>query len=94
MHHAQFRGVSAHDTVLGWRADNRSIFIAAHRDSNKTLPVSTLDIATGERKAWMEVRPMQPVDAVFNLRITPDGSAYAYNFRVKSSDLYTAAGLR
>jgi len=90
----EVQGISAHDTVIGWRADNRSIYIAAHRDSNKTLPVSTLDIVTGQRTAWMEVRPMQSVDEVFNLRITPDGSAYAYNFRVKSSDLYTADGLR
>ena len=90
----EVRGISAHDAVLGWRADSRSIFIAAHRDSNKTLPVSTLDIVSGQRTAWMEIRPMQSVDEVFNLRITPDGSAYAYNFRVKSSDLYTADGLR
>jgi len=90
----EVKGLSPHDAVIGWRADNRSIFIAVHRDSNKTLPVSTLDIVSGQRTPWMEIRPMQPVDEVFNLRIIPDGSAYAYNFRVKASDLYTAEGLR
>jgi hypothetical protein len=88
------RGLSKHDTVVGWRNDNRSIFIVEHRDSNKTLPVSALDIVSGERKPWKELRPAQAVDEASKLRITPDGSAYVYNFRVKLTDLYVADGLQ
>ena len=88
------KGATTHDAVVGWRADNKSLFIVEHRDSNKTLPVSVLDIVSGERKPWKEIRPAQAVDEASKLRITPDGSAYAYNFRVKLTDLYVAEGLR
>ena len=36
---------------------------------------------------------MMPVDAVYNLHITPDGRAYAYNYGQASSDLFLADGL-
>jgi serine/threonine protein kinase len=86
-------GLSLHDEIVGWRADNRSVFITTHHDTNRTLPVAALDIASGKRTPVMEIRPARPVDEVFNLQITPDGQAYAYNFRVKVSDLYVATGL-
>ena len=86
-------GLSPHDEIVGWRADSRSLFITTHHDTNRTLPVAALDIASGKRTPVMEIRPARPVDEVFNLQITPDGQAYAYNFRVKVSDLYVATGL-
>jgi serine/threonine protein kinase len=88
------RGLSPHDQPIGWRADNRSLFLLTHHDTNRTLPVSVLDIQTGNKTSWMEIHPMRPVDEVFNLQIAPDGQAYAYSFRVKASDLYAATGLR
>jgi hypothetical protein len=87
-------GLTPHDNSRGWRADSRSIFITTHHDTNVTLPVSILDIESGKRTPWMEIRPSRPVDEVFNLEIAPDGQAYAYNFRVKVSDLYVATGLQ
>jgi eukaryotic-like serine/threonine-protein kinase len=87
-------GLTAHDIPVGWRADNRSLFIITHHDENRMFPVSTLDIATGSRTPWKEIHPSRPVEQVLTLRITPDGRAYAYNFIVKISDLYVADGLR
>jgi serine/threonine protein kinase len=88
------RGLSLHDEPIGWRADNRSLYLVMHHDTNRVLPVSVLDIESGKRMPWMEIRPTRPVDEVVNLQITPHGEAYAYSFRVKVADLYVATGLQ
>jgi|SRR5579871_1148488 len=87
-------GLSPHDEIVGWRADSRSLFLTTHHDTQRTLPIDTLDLDSGKRTSWKELRPSRPVDEVSNPHITPDGEAYAYNFRVKVSDLYVATGLR
>ena len=87
-------GLSMHDVPIGWRSDNRSLFVVTHHDENKMLPISALDIVTGQRTPWKDLSPSRPVDEALNPKVTPDGRAYAYNFRVKLSDLYIADGLR
>ena len=86
-------GLGHHDRVIGWREDNRSIFISTHRDVNQTIPVSILDLTTGQKTPWKELRASRAVDETYNVAITPNGRAWAYNFRVKLSDLYIATGL-
>jgi hypothetical protein len=56
--------------------------------------ISILDVNTGQRTLWKEIHPARPVDEVYNLAITPDGRAYAYNFVQTISDLYLVQGLR
>jgi len=85
-------GLGHHDRIIGWREDNRSVFISTHRDVNQTIPVSVLDLASGQQTPWKELRTSRAVDEAFNLAITPDGRAWVYNFRVKLSDLYVASG--
>ena len=87
-------GLGHHDRIVGWRADNRSLYIATHHDVNKTISVSVLDLGTGQSTPWKEIHPSRPVDDAGTPRITPDGRAWAYNFRVKQSDLYVAGGLQ
>ena len=70
------------------------MFVTTHHDVNKVVPVSVLDIGTGQTTPWKDITPGRPVDAVSNLQITPDGRAYAYNFLVKLSDLYIADGVK
>ncbi len=80
--------------MIGWREDNRSLFVSTHHDENKTIPLSTLDIGTGRKTDWKEIRPARPVDQLRTFKITPDGRGYAYNFLVKMSDLYVASGVQ
>ena len=87
-------GLSEHDVPLGWRADNRSIYVAMHHDNNTTMMTAIIDAITGERKPFIDIHPERPVDQVTWASITPDGRAYAYNFLVKSSELYIAEGVR
>jgi serine/threonine protein kinase/Tol biopolymer transport system component len=83
-------GLSPHDVLIGWRDDNHSMFLITHRDDNKTVPLSVLDLVSGQKTSLKEIHPTRPVDQVLNMKITPDGRAYAYNFLVKLSDLYVA----
>jgi eukaryotic-like serine/threonine-protein kinase len=88
------QGLTPHDILVNWRADNHSFYIRTHADTNKVLRVSILDLNGGQRTAWKEIRPARPVDEVSNLRITPDGRSYAYNFTQATSDLYLVQGLK
>jgi hypothetical protein len=87
-------GLTPHDRVVAWNADGRSIYVAIHRNQNRTIPVSILEMESGKRTPWKEIKPMVPVDEVGSLRITPDGKAYAYNFTYLRSELFVADGIR
>ncbi len=91
---SDIRGLTEHDVPSGWRADSHSLYIRTHADTNKMMRVSILNIDTGERKPWKEIHPTRPVDEVSNLCVTPDGRAYAYNYRQSTSDLYLVRGLK
>jgi Tol biopolymer transport system component len=87
-------GLTHHDRVVAWRADGRSVYITTHRNENRTIPVSIVDLDTGKRTPWREIKPIVPVDEAGSLRITPDGKAYAYNFTYLRSELFVAEGIR
>ncbi len=91
----EVKGIGPDEVPVGWRADNRSLYIRPQRAGAMSTPVWIVDIASGKRTPWKEIRPSQPVDlrTDLHLHITPDGSAYAYNFSLQLSDLYLAQGL-
>jgi hypothetical protein len=91
---SEMRGLTPRDVPDGWRDDNHSIYVRTHADTNKMMRVAILNIDTGERKPWKEIHPSHPVDEVFNFCVTPDGRAYAYNYRQATSDLYLVQGLK
>jgi hypothetical protein len=88
------KGLSVHDTVINWRADGRSLYISTHHDMNQMMPISVLDLETGRRTPWKTIQPSIPVDEISDVRITPDGRAYAYNYSYTRSELYVAEGIR
>jgi hypothetical protein len=90
---AEISGIAPGEAVLGWRDDNRSVYVAPGDESTDSIPVSIVEIATGKRSAWKTIHPSQPVLEIHNLRITPDGRAYAYNYVTAQSDLYVAHGV-
>jgi len=86
--------LTPHELPLGWRSDNRSIYVMTHHDQNNFFRISLFDLETGKRTSWKEIRPAMPVDQVSNLQITPDGRAYAYNYTFVKSQLFVASGIR
>jgi hypothetical protein len=87
-------GLGEHDIPINWRSDGLSLYVITHMDQNKMFQVALLDVKTGQRSSWKEIRPMTPVDSVYNLRLTPDGRAYAYNYSHANSDLFLVDGLK
>jgi dipeptidyl aminopeptidase/acylaminoacyl peptidase len=79
---------------LFWDESGRRLYA---RDG-RSLPARTvaLDVVTGERTPWLEVRPSDPVGISdsFTLIGTPDGKAYAYSFIRTLSELFVVEGLR
>jgi len=86
-------GIGSDETVIGWRADSRSLYVRPDRENSDKITVSILDPATGTKTPWKEIHPTQPVLEIHHLHITPDGRSYAYNFVLIQSDLYIAKGL-
>ena len=87
-------GLTPHDLPVGWSADGKSIFVMAHHNDNRMLPIFLVDLATGKRTPWKEIKPAIPVDQVTIPRITPDGRAYAYNYTYVRSELYIGEGVK
>jgi hypothetical protein len=87
-------GLTQHDIPVNWRTDGHSLYIRTHADTNKIGRVFIFDLTTGQRAFWKEMQPSRPVDEVYNLAVTPDGRACAYNFVQAVSDLYLVEGLR
>lgn len=85
---------AARDQPVGFRADGQSIFVANVLEDGCAMEVSVLDLASTRRSPWKTIRPTRPVDQVSNLAVTPDGRAYAYNYLIKTSELYLAEGIR
>ncbi|MFA6957220.1 MAG: protein kinase [Thermoanaerobaculia bacterium] len=86
-------GVQPEEIPLQWSADGASIYVA----KSNSLPASVyrVDVATGERTLWREIRPDDPagVYRISPVVIARDGSFLAYNVLRSVADLYAADGL-
>ena len=87
-------GLTVHDQPVGWNQESTSLYVAMHHDQNHMLMVSLVNAATGQRTLWKHIQPAIPVDEVSNLKVTPDGRAWAYNYSTSRTDLFLAEGIR
>jgi hypothetical protein len=81
--------------LSGWSGDGR--FLIVQTSSEIPARVSRIDVETGQRTLWKEVRPSDPagVIAIHAVHFTADGTGYAYGYvRGVSDDLYLVEGLR
>ena len=87
-------GTEPDDIPLKWTADGGSIFV--YRPSAPPLRVEKVDVKTGRRTLWKEIRPPDPsgVEQVGPVQITPDETSYVYSYRRALDELYLATGLR
>jgi eukaryotic-like serine/threonine-protein kinase len=87
-------GLEPEDIPLQWTADGASIFV--YRPSAPPLRVEKVDVKTGHRTLWKEIRPPDPsgVEQVGPIEITPDETSYVYSYRRALDELYLATGLR
>ncbi len=86
--------LTPHDSPVNWRADGKAIYVLTHHNDNRMIPIALLDLATGARTPWKELRASIPVDTLSNPHITPDGRAYAYSYSYARSELYVGEGVK
>jgi len=80
--------------IVQWRADGRALYIERGFNLQGGW-IDEIDIATGRRAPWKELRLADPAGAMRTTTwITPDGRAYAYTATRTLSTLYLAEGLR
>ncbi len=86
-------GVTRDDIPLRWSADGRALYV--QRGSDVPSVVEIVDLGTGRRRLWKELRPPDPagVASIGPIVIAPDGSSYVYSYRRLLDDLYLAEGL-
>ena len=88
-------GIRVGGRPLQWSADGLSLFVGAD-DAPLSVRIWRLDLVTGRRQPWTTLRPADTT-GVWGIKwivLTPDGSAYAYNYDRLLSGLYLAEGLR
>jgi hypothetical protein len=87
------KGADPKDIPLGWRGDGRALFV---RQGRLPAQIFALDGASGERTLVREIAPRDAVgvDAVADIRLTPDAKSYAYVYIRSLYSLYQVTGLK
>jgi Tol biopolymer transport system component/predicted Ser/Thr protein kinase len=87
-------GTEPDDFVLHWTPDGNGIFV--YKPSAPPLRVEIVDVKTGDRTLWKELRPPDPsgVTQMGPIAIARDESSYVYSYRRSLDDLYLATGLK
>ncbi len=87
-------GMKPGEIVIRWTPDGRFLYVG--RPSGPPARVDLVNVETGARTLWRELRPPDPagVEVVGPMRMTPDGTAYVYSYRRLLYELYLATGIR
>jgi Tol biopolymer transport system component/predicted Ser/Thr protein kinase len=82
------------ESVMRWSADGRFLFLR-QMVGLTAVKINRLDLASRREEPWKELKPADPVGVqIYDVVITPDGSAYAYSFQRDICTLYLAGGLK
>ena len=86
-------GSETGDLPIQWSEDGRSLFV--FKSGRVTIGIDRIDLATGARTRWHDLRPADPAGImdIQPIYMTRDGSKYAYAYRRFISDLYIVEGL-
>ncbi len=82
------------ESVIRWSGDGRFLFLRKSTEPS-SLTISRLDVATGRKERWKELKTPDPVGVqIREVLLTPDGASYAYSYQRDISTLYLAEGWR
>ena len=86
-------GSLAEDRPLGWRTDGRALYV---RQGRLPVKIFALDIASGARTLVHTIAPRDTVgvDAIGDIRMTPDAKSYAYVYIRSLYSLYQVTDLK
>ena len=80
------------DVPLRWNADGRLLYV---RNGNRPTRVVAIDVTSGARTLLHEIALRDPVGATIpiEIRLTPDGAAYAFSYLRTLQNIYQVTGL-
>jgi eukaryotic-like serine/threonine-protein kinase len=87
-------GLQAQEIILGWTS-NDELFVGTANQRRAFFHIDRLNPFTGARTVWGDLYAI-PISGVFpDVPIfTPDGASYAFDYRLRLSDLYVVSGVR
>jgi Tol biopolymer transport system component len=78
---------------VSWTPDGRALFVAG--TTNVPHRVFRIDLSTGQRSLWKEVRPSQVAGIrMSQVSVTPDGRSILHMYSRLLANLYVADGIR
>ena len=82
------------ESPVGFSPDGASLYVFGRGEA--PAPVTRIDLASGKREVVRTLMPSDPagVDRIRNVRMTPDGTSWAYTAYRTLSVLYVADGIR
>jgi eukaryotic-like serine/threonine-protein kinase len=97
--------LSPEDSPLQWTSDGRSLYVVraspwadttAEIYQTMQAHIDKVDTVTGTRVPWKTITPADPVglEAVNEVFINPEGTAYCYGYLRTLSDLYVIDGVK
>ena len=88
-----FPDLPAGQLPIAWTTDGESLLVFDMYES--PAQVQRVDVATGRSEPWKKVALPDPagVHGYPSIRVTADGSAYAYSYARFLSELYAVDGL-
>ena len=89
-------GLDAVYRVIGWSSDGGSLYVASARESETVAKVYKMNIQTGKMDFWKSFgeEKLAGSRGLGGLRLSADGSAYAYVYVVTLSQAYVVTGLK
>jgi len=89
-------GLEKGEEPLRFDGDGTRLFVRTDARDQPSLRVARLDLRTGRRETWKEIRPADTsgVPAIEEVYLTPDGRNYIYSHERTLSTLYLVEGLR
>jgi len=90
-----FTLVGPGEGVASWSADGQSLFVVEH-NAGVSVVVSRMNLATGTRTPWKTLAPGDRAGLLRtqNVRISADGTSYAYSYERMLGELFVVDGLR
>jgi eukaryotic-like serine/threonine-protein kinase len=83
------------DSLIRWSGDGRYLFVQHNDEQNRGVKVMRIDVATGGREIWRELRTPDKTAFFFgSVVLSGDGRFYAFSYQRDLANLYVVKGLK
>jgi eukaryotic-like serine/threonine-protein kinase len=90
----KIQGLEPGNLPVSWSADSKFLYVIS--GTQFPITIFRLNLETHRKEAWKTIAPEDTAGAfgIPDIRITPDGKAYAYTFIRFLDDLYLVTGIK